>query len=287
MMKRSLLALPLLCLFATHALAGGDFVAAGTDFYRSSSPSVTGYPFSVSVWVQPDTTADWRYTFVLADKDVDNNYFGVLARASNIAIFEARDASNNQNAVTGNSMAAGWNHICAIATSATSRKVILNGDTGNAGTNTTSITPAGIDRQSFGRLDRLTPGGYLDGIAAEVVLYSIALTDANCVSLSSQTPTCVAPASMLDYYPILDDAAESADIPSLLDDAGTANNMAAVLGQAQQLSSASHPTLSGCTPARRRIIMSKREDKARRLESLAQNPAHWFLSRAAFREQHP
>lgn len=64
-----------------------------------------------------------------------------------------------------------WHHICGLFVSSTDRRVLLDG--GNKGTNTTNLTPAGLDITTIGVIKRLAISCYMSGQVAEAAIWDL------------------------------------------------------------------------------------------------------------------
>jgi hypothetical protein len=65
-------------------------------------------------------------------------------------------------------------------------------------------TTVGIDRISIGRLGRLNPAAYMDGLLAEVAIWNAALSDEEVASLAAGfSPLLVKPENLVVYVPLV------------------------------------------------------------------------------------
>jgi hypothetical protein len=123
--------------------------------------------------------------------------------------WRARDAGVNSDAKTTAGYSANtWHHACGVEYSSNSRAAFLDG--GNKGTNAVLSTPAGLDTTSIGVALRAGgPIGYLDGMVAEVAIWSAALTDAEVAILAlGYLPLAVRPQSLVAYWRLIRDTDE-------------------------------------------------------------------------------
>lgn len=161
----------------------GALLFDGTDDRcERDSAVVASPPFTVALWFRPaNLTSD--YTLVsLPDKDAAADYYDIGLDGT--AVGEpiratAREAGSTNEALStaGPTDTTTWRSATAIYASATDRRAFFDG--GNKGTNSTSRTPAGVDRFSVGRNGRSAPFGYFGGHMAWVFVWNVALDDAD------------------------------------------------------------------------------------------------------------
>lgn len=201
--------------------------ATGDKYLTTSTPPVTAAPFTVSAWAfQATDPADDDCIVQVQDNSVSDNYwrmgrwdpaFGGL----DVMLFRAQAGGTSASAQTGNDLLVGtWNHCVGVEVSSSSRKAVLNGDLGNAGTNTDTVTPSGINSCDVGREGDSSPADHWEGELAEVAFWNVALTDNEIVALSrGVSPLRIRPASLLAYWPIYGLASPEPDL------SGNVNNL--------------------------------------------------------------
>lgn len=167
--------------------------------------AVTAAPLTMACWFIADDVTTLRNLMWVGDKDVTNAYFALSVRGdvANDPI-EARTRSSATSAAAQTSTgysAATWHHACGVWAGAADRKVYLDG--AGEGTNTTSVTPAGIDRTTIGLYGASTPANPFDGRIAEAAIWNVALTANERLMLAAGvSPLRVRAASLIAYYPI-------------------------------------------------------------------------------------
>lgn len=150
------------------------FDDAAGDYFQIDQAIVTNYPFSVSQWMRPDALPS-STSFFVGDKDVENQYHVIWisntgqVRASTVA----GSAATATAAVT--ISANDLIHVVGVWASATDRRVILNG--GNKGTDSTNLTPSGLDRTAIGRRSRQTPIQPFSGTIPETIVWKRIIED--------------------------------------------------------------------------------------------------------------
>lgn len=165
-----------------------------------------GYPFTVSFWFNPDVLTANMDGFSFGDSGVSDEHFRCLSRGAitgDPASFSVTTAGATYHAGTANSCNAGaWNHFLGSTSAGNSRATILNGDTANAGSSTTSTTVnfANYDLIDVGRHASLVPAGYYDGGVAEVAIWDVDLSAGEKAALAlGLSPLSIRPASIIWY----------------------------------------------------------------------------------------
>lgn len=161
---------------------------SGAAYARGSNP-LTATPFSIAVWGMMTSVgaADTDTLLHISRLSVNNTYW-TIKRASGASVisFVCNAATGTRTASTVNTLTSNVPfHVVAVATSATDRKIVLNGDLANAGTNTTSTTPTNINRISFGLKDDTDAGFSLDGSVYGAAMWNGALSDTHIVTLAN------------------------------------------------------------------------------------------------------
>lgn len=162
----------------------------GTSDFGRSSPAVTAFPYSMCAWFYCTSIAAARGICHLNNSGSATNRAGIQVFTSGVLRMACADSANTStdtvNTVTTNA----WQFGAATFTSATSRKVILNGDTANAGggAGQTARTPASLDRFSVGANDASTTGTFFIGQIFCVGLWNVALADEEVVAMSKGYP---------------------------------------------------------------------------------------------------
>lgn len=161
---------------------------------------VSAAPCTIAAWFQTTTTAGSNRTIVcLADATVNTDYMRLLNFGTQVYA-QSATSDGQANSNTGSISANTWVHGAAVFASATSRTAYCDGSA--AVTNTTSRAPS-VTRTSIGRLGRLNPADYHDGIIAEASIWNVALTAGEILALSKGAhPAYVRPGSLVWYVPL-------------------------------------------------------------------------------------
>lgn len=182
------------------------FDNASSQYLNNAAALVTAYPWSFSGWFYSDDAAQGSQTlFSIGDISVTDQFWQVFLGVSGVPTFirfRSKSGPSNDADTTIAWVANTWHHVLAVATSATSRAVYLDG--GSKGTNTTPSTPSGVDETRISRLCYSSDAGYFSGRLAEFMLWNAALTDDDAVSLATGiSPISVKLQSGLAYWPLM------------------------------------------------------------------------------------
>lgn len=186
-------------------MAGG-FASASSQYLIGGSTPITAVPLTMSGWF---TAVDVATNYVLCSLSVNGGSHRFQLVPAGATVGDPISGSSiGATAATANSTAgftAGpWYHGAFVTSSITSRDAFLDG--GNKGSDTTSMTPVGIDRLLIGARIATTVGGFLNGNAMEVGFWNAALTDAEIASLGKGfSPKLVRPQSLLCYARLIRD----------------------------------------------------------------------------------
>lgn len=186
-------------------MAGYDFTTAGS-YARGTAP-LTVHPFTWLIAGKLGTLTGIQNTAaLLCQSGSSGDTFQLRFDTADAGLFRfvAVQAGSGASAVTTNAASTGGGTFIAIArcTSAISREAILNGDLANKGTNTTSTTPASIDRLSFGRKDDSAATNQFEGVVYYSALWNTALSDSAITTLSAGAwPSDVSRSSLRCFWP--------------------------------------------------------------------------------------
>lgn len=148
------------------------FDAASTQYLQSTStPAITGYPFSVGLWAYPFTTGAAQVLWCLTDTSVSNHRFSLTKGSTSWGFFAIAGGSTDASCNAGTPVANVWQYIVCRAISATNRRIsIIDGDTGiKHGSSVQSRVVNACDTIGIGAaLSSGAPGSIYDGILGEV-----------------------------------------------------------------------------------------------------------------------
>ncbi|KKM07542.1 hypothetical protein LCGC14_1732880, partial [marine sediment metagenome] len=155
----------------------------GTSDYVNLSAVVTAVPLSICVWFNlPNITLSQTPLSIVDASTLAS--FRIRVKGSDDLVYAvAVDTSpQSSSAVTTTTYTPNtWQHVCAVFATNADRRVYLDG--GNKGTNTDSRTPTGLDVTNIGRLGGSSADEYANGTLDEVMVFSVALTDAQVLDI--------------------------------------------------------------------------------------------------------
>lgn len=181
--------------------------ASSEGIYIDTSP-VTSYPISISAWFNPDDVTAEYGIVALLDSSVPFDRFGIVLRGNDGGDpIRALRESNLHAASTTSTNSGAWNHGLAVYSSDSSAEIWLNG--GGYAQNTSTESQGGpgtFNRICVGGLLDSTPASYLNGMVAEVAVWSGTLdaTDA-AVLAAGFSPRLVKPNNLVFYAPLIRD----------------------------------------------------------------------------------
>lgn len=190
--------------------------AASSQYLLRGTIPVSGVPLTMACWFNPNDVTSGRVLMCIADGGDNTNYFDLRA-SGNIAGDPVRcmtySVAANGLADTGNSyVASTWQHACAVFADTDDRSVYLDGDSGNKGTDSTDVTPAGLDRMSIGVNCRLALVAYFDGSIAEAAIWNEELSDDEVASLAAGfSPLLIRVPNLVAYWPLMRNNGANAD----------------------------------------------------------------------------
>lgn len=180
-----------------------------SNWLSHSGVSVTAAPVTLAGWIRP---ANLTANMNIVNVGVGNNQYFALAfdganayaLGDNVAIFDV-NAGGGGNAIVASPAvrpadAARWIHCAGVARSSSSRLAYLNGHPGSV--ETSSVTPAGINRINIGAYDdtntRFSP---LNGAIGEVAIWNIDLSTGEIQRLAAgEPPSNVRPRNLVCYW---------------------------------------------------------------------------------------
>jgi len=203
-MRQIALAISLFVALALPATASVVLDDASSEYLDLVSTLGLTPPFSVSCWAKFDDDTIDQAIWSLGDTGSINNYFGLVFQGSSTerALQLTRDSTTSNFNQGSNSTVNAWHHYVAIWISTTDRDVILDG--GTPTTNTTSVTPAGLDTIAIGVLRRSSNTQFASGKIAYCAVYSDELTSGEITSLAGGAcPANVNTANLVEHWPLL------------------------------------------------------------------------------------
>jgi FlaG/FlaF family flagellin (archaellin) len=143
------------------------------DYVQVNEKIITGYPFSISVWLRTNSSGSEQAVVNLASSTSSSPYYGIdLDDAGNVRLVAK---ANNARYIVGGPVNNGkWHHIVAVYSSLNDRTLYVNSDEFINIDGRGSQLPF-LDIWTFGRWGNNVPGNYFNGDIDDVRLYNRAL----------------------------------------------------------------------------------------------------------------
>ena len=155
-----------------------QFVSASTQYCQYSGAVVSAVPFSMSCWFRiTDLTVSQEFIDIgQVGTDTDEVRIG-FGQAGDDVNARSRAASVNGTATaTGVVVSGEWTLGTGVWRASNSRSAYRNGR--NKVTDTTNLTPTGLDTTRIGQQARATPTNPMNGMLADPAIWDRALSDA-------------------------------------------------------------------------------------------------------------
>lgn len=178
---------------------------------NTSIAVVTAPPFTISAWFKPNgDTASRESIAGVFDGSSDTSYIVMAARTGRGGVL-ARNGLEDADTV--NTFTVGeWSHMICFVRSNTDREVMLNGDSGNTGTNTNSSSNTGLDVTAIGMSRDNSPSHAFDGLIGEVGFWNAALTIEQGIRLSKGISSLrIQAGNLVGYYSLYGNASPEVD----------------------------------------------------------------------------
>lgn len=191
--------------------------ATAGNYLSNTAAAVTAAPLTMAAWFNPVSVTEDHILISCSRSSSSDNWFFLAANgvtAGDPIAASTITGGTEALATTSTSFVANtWQHACGVWSAANSRAAYLNG--GGVGTNSTSLTPTGIDRTYVGRLTGFDGSlyGSMNAAIAEAAIWNVALTAAEVLQLAKGLcPLLVRPASLVCYWPIYGRASPEPDL---------------------------------------------------------------------------
>jgi hypothetical protein len=162
-----------------------SFVGASEEYLKASAV-LTGTPITVSCWFYTTVTAIQRLVDI-TDESTWNQRFSLRAHSNYFLSGQIYATPGSDAAICSAQYSLNtWHHATAVFASSTSRACYMDG--GNKGTNTTDLTPTGLDITTIGSgINTNSPWQPMTGRVSGVKIWNRALSDAE-VEYDYQNP---------------------------------------------------------------------------------------------------
>ena len=170
----------------------------GSNIYvQETLGAAAVYPYTLAVWTRTTTTST-QAIIQLADSSVPDHYSQIVILSDGRFQLSSRAGGGSQSAISPDTDNDGeWHHVAAVFTSATDRKLYVNGV--EKASDTTNTTPLNLGRLSVGRMGDSTPSLHYDGDVAKAQYYGVALTPAQIASLAAAASIVPTPVTNYDF----------------------------------------------------------------------------------------
>jgi len=185
-----------------------SFASASAQYLYRASAVVSAMPITMACWFRTTSTTAIQRLVDVGQLSTGNQKWslallGTAAAPNTTVIANTSSVSGAFAATTATYLADTWHHAAAVFTSSTSRTAYLDG--GNAGTDTASVSPSGVDTTTIGAtgVGASAFGQYMSGRIAEAAIWDVALTASEIAALARGfIPPQIRPQSLVAYWPL-------------------------------------------------------------------------------------
>jgi hypothetical protein len=172
----------------------------GNNQSLSSIDPIDAVPLTIACWFKSDVLANKNLTF-LSDPNFTSNGWGMYLSAAGLLRGAVVAGSTSDFGTTSSYSINTWHHACLSCPSNSQRTVYLNAGAQTTNTVTRNVSAAGITTLRIGWTNNA-----IDGLMAEIGVWSAALTQPEIASLAKGM-TCdkVRPQNLVFYAPLVRD----------------------------------------------------------------------------------
>lgn len=181
----------------------GSFDDASSQTLTASQTTMTAVPLTLACWANPDDLTGMM-TAMSVYAAATNNWHRIEL-AGSVGSDPVRAQTRNLGTTVQAASSAGWNgstgwaHMAGVFSAANARAAYYNG--GNSGTESTSVTPTGIDTIGIGNHRAAT---YWSGQLAECAVWTAALDASEIAALAKGwKPDTIRPSALVFYAPLV------------------------------------------------------------------------------------
>ena len=175
------------------------------NYLTIPSAIISAYPFTIAAWGNTSNNTEYNTLVNISDATVSAYHgltFDGVAAGDPIQAYSGNGSVNGVARTTTGYSINTWAHGCGVFNASNSRSAFING--GGKGTNTTNITPSGMNRTSIGVFRATNRYDPFQGSIAEVGIWNVALTDDEVLALAKGfTPDQIRPQSLIAYLPLV------------------------------------------------------------------------------------
>ncbi len=185
-----------------------DFDGTGDWLRNTATPVISGMPFSMACWFNPDNVTSRCCLMSIFDISGGFNQHSLYAGGT-IAGDPVQAESQNFLTVFAANTVAGyraglWQHACGVWVSATDRRAYLNGSYKGTDANSVADPGATLDSITIGALGSNSLPMF--GCIAYPAVWSVALSDAEVADLGAGAhPRTIQPANLLFFASLYDE----------------------------------------------------------------------------------
>jgi len=169
------------------------------DVLSNANGILTAVPITQACWTKRGATGAAHGLMGLFTGTSDNHRFNLQWNASDALVAVTRTTSSGLATTTATvAETTTWHHVAGVFPATNSRSVYLDG--ANKVTNTTDLTPVGINKFLIG--ERADGTSDLNGLIAHAAIWNVALDDAEIAMLGTDRvhPLMVRPQSLVAYW---------------------------------------------------------------------------------------
>lgn len=152
-----------------------DLVSASSQSIIVPSAIITGYPFTMSIWVRPDALSGVMFSTLRDDAALWTGHYLDISSSRAQAVSVVSNTFR-VSASAGVMSTGQWQQVTGVFRSATSRQVFVNGAPGTL--NTDSSSPSGMNNTVVSGSKRSTHDSFFDGRVDNVRIWRRALAAA-------------------------------------------------------------------------------------------------------------
>ena len=179
----------------------------------TGAAAVTGVPLTMACWFYCDDATQQLALVSIGDTAGGDNWIVLRVNGEDVGDPVQAAVANVSGAVASSSTGYSvntWHHAAATFTAVDNRAAYIDG--GSKGTDTTSITPAGLDATGIGVRVKSSNDTHFSGRIAEAAIWNVALSDAEVAALAKGfSPTLMRPDTLVGYWPLFGNDASELD----------------------------------------------------------------------------
>lgn len=178
-----------------------QFNGTNSDYLDLSTLAVTTLPFTIAVWYKPGSLGVSARIFnVGTAASTDNDRYIGTTIGDNVQAISRTTTNASGTSTTAMANTTDWNLLTAVFTSDSSRAAFLNGAGKN--TNATANAPTTPNYIILAAAPGITNRVPANSKLAHAAIWSVALSDAEVLSLVTNKPSAVQASNLQEYWPL-------------------------------------------------------------------------------------